>query len=188
MDVHHTYISCFPILDTTASAIAGTAGARGLLLVVTTLVLSCVLILRKVKSKLYIPDVYANSVVCLSHLSTYQKYLKSNIYYTFKLSIKFPDKPRSTSVIYSNNYDVFVSSTVLCFCVCRCLLTLYCGHKVTHYSLLFILTMPVTIYIVWSDQVHPTYNWLTMQCSVLALCRGIHVCPLLFLIFGILTT
>ena len=78
----------------------------GLLIVVTIVILSCVLILRKVYSTTqskYIPDVvYANSVVCLSHLSTCRKYLKSNyVYYTFKLSIKFPDKPLSTKVSYS---------------------------------------------------------------------------------------
>ena len=56
VDVYHTYISCFPISDTTAFAIAGSAGGEGLLLVVTALILSCVLVLRKVhstQSKLY---------------------------------------------------------------------------------------------------------------------------------------
>ena len=43
--------------------------------------------------------------------------------------------------------------------------------------------------IVHSDQVHhSSFNQVTMQCGVLALCRGVVVCPLVFITIGILTT
>ena len=58
VDVYHTSISCFPIPDNTVSVIAGGAGAGGLLLVVTAVILFCMLIMRKVhsttQSKLYV--------------------------------------------------------------------------------------------------------------------------------------